>query len=205
MKKLLCLVLVLSLCLFGLASCGGSQNDAPKEEANRLSTSVANAMSSGSYTMTFNTVITDDEQKYDTTVELVKDKENSHFVVTSNAGKFSILELNDTTYMIDDFEKAYMKIDLDDIMDHNPAIDVTDDKLVFAESGSEDFNGSSMDFERYTIDEDEMITFYFSGKTLKGIKINDEDQDQTLEIIKFSPDVDKSIFALPEGYKEMKY
>ncbi len=219
MKKLLLILLALTL-VFALAACGGGgeepavgeevnnevqQQEEKQEELPEASTKTLayfqKFLSGGEYTMEMKTTA----EGMTVTMKSAF-KGDMMYSESDMDGMKSVMVMKDGyQYIIDHSSKTVMKMQ---VVDNGAVMDMFADEAAnyetAAASGETEYNGKSYDYEEFTV-EGETVQYLFDGDELKFIKATVEGEEGVVEILSLGKGADAKVFEIPEDYQMIAY
>ena len=221
MKKLLSILLALSL-VFAFAACGGGgeelaggeevnnqvENQEEQQQEEKLPEASTKTLayfqkflSGGEYTMEMKTTAEGMEMTMKSAY-----KGDMIYSESEYAGQKSIMVMKDGyQYIIDHSSKTVMKMQ---VVDNGAVMDMFADEAAnyetAAASGTTEYNGKSYDYEEFTV-EGETVQYLFDGNDLKIMKANVMGTESIVEIISLEKGADGKLFEIPEDYQMIAY
>ncbi len=221
MKKLLSILLALTLVL-SLAACGGNtenttggeevnnqvENQEEQQQEEKLPEASTKTLayfqkflSGGEYTMEMKTTAEDMEMTMKSAY-----KGDMIYSESEYAGQKSIMVMKDGyQYIIDHSSKTVMKMQ---VVDNGAVMDMFADEATNYEtavaSGETEYNGKSYDYEEFTV-EGETVQYLFDGNDLKIMKATVMETESIVEIISLEKGADGKLFEIPEDYQMIAY
>lgn len=221
MKKLLSILLALTL-VFSLAACGGGgeepaggeevnnqvENQEEQQQEEKLPEASTKTLayfqkflSGGEYTMEMKTTAEGMEMTMKSAY-----KGDMIYSESEYAGQKSIMVMKDGyQYIIDHSSKTVMKMQ---VVDNGAVMDMFADEAANYEtavaSGETEYSGKSYDYEEFTV-EGETVQYLFDGNDLKIMKANVMGTESIVEIISLEKGADAKLFEIPEDYQMIAY
>ncbi|HKM28437.1 MAG TPA: DUF4412 domain-containing protein [Anaerovoracaceae bacterium] len=199
MKKLLMLLLSLTI-IFAFTACGGGESNEPAGDGGDTpETSTQNYMEmlqDQHYYMEYSATVDYEGKEETIQAKIARDGEKMSSESTVQDMTSRILTDGETMYILDDKAKTYMEMDAS--MNNEEILEAGDD-MKLTNSGKEEVDGQNLDFEEYT-GENETVKFYLDGDNLKYILSKAEDDEILMKISKFTKDIPSGLLELPSDY-----
>lgn len=178
--------------------------EGPAGAEGKLSAVFLDVMKSGKYTIKYKTLPGPGSTAESFDMTLAKDGNMQAF--TSNiGGEEQQTVMKDKKIYIIDHQNKMVSV-MDDVSQNGTsgdALSPTDIDYaapVFADSGQAEFMGQMRDYEEYK-DDKGGIRYYFDGKDLIGMEMNNDGKVLQWQIEMFSGEVDKAMFDIPADYE----
>ena len=221
MKKLIAILLGITM-VFSLAACGGGgeepaggeevnnqvENQEKQQQEEKLPEASTKTLayfqkflSGGEYTMEMKTTAEGMEMTMKSAY-----KGDMIYSESEYAGQKSIMVMKDGyQYIIDHSSKTVMKMQ---VVDNGAVMDMFSDEAAnyetAAASGETEYNGKTYDYEEFTV-EGETVQYLFDGNDLKIMKANVMGTESIVEIISLEKGADAKLFEIPEDYQMIAY
>lgn len=228
MKKLLKIVLtlmIITLVAITITGCSSKEDsnleynstneDLAKTEENTENSKTFNILneifSGEDYVMTLKGKTDIGEGEEEVTMTVASKGENIYMDVSAPSQHATIMYKNGTTYIISHDEEACVTMQGKDEETFNEdSTFISKEELQELEKqeykiGKETIDGTEYEYEEFKNDEENITDrYYFSNSDLKYIKsIDEEGNEELMEIVKLSSEVDDSLFSIPTGYEVM--
>lgn len=218
MKKMLIVFAALLLILAVAAGCGSAQKPAAVQaekteekaveqappagipEGTRLGAMYVDLMKSGKYLIKYEAAYSIDNTDIQLKATVAFDQKNIDFTMESAQGTVHNLILDGVIYMINDADKSYMKLGIQEEMPEELGAFGNGD-MTFIKSGTGTVEGKSLPYEEYDA-AGQTVRYYFDGKKLSAIVAPDPSGDIVMRIIEFSDTIPAGMLKLPDGYTE---
>ena len=201
--KMVLIVAMLFLVLIVLAGCGIKGNSKTYDF-------YANIVSRDEYLLRIEGDIEIETGKKEKGIVTIAEKAGNMFLATDcESQKASIINKDDTTYVLMDSEKLYVETDRNrEEEEENPFFDKDEmEKIKEADytTGKEEIDGQEYDYEEYDTEDGGKIRYYFEGTDLKYVKETNNEEEVIMKILEATNQVDDSIFEVPVDYQEANY
>ncbi len=163
----------------------------------KLSTAFADMMKNNKYLMKYK--MTSEFEGKSMEIEATVAVSGDNMAVTSSAGeiKTTIISKGDKTYMVNHSQKMVMEMPQSNALKDAKQNKIQTNGLTYVSSGIED----GLTYEKYSTTNGDM-KYYFDGKKLVKISIQNEGQTMVMNILEMSNNVPDSMFEIPTDYQK---
>lgn len=201
--KIVLLIAMLFSMVIVLAGCGIKGNSKTYDF-------YANIVSRDEYILRIEGDLEIETGKKENGIVTIAEKAGNMFLATDcESQKASIINKDETTYVLMDSEKLYVETDRNrEEEEENPFFDKDEmEKIKEADytTGKEEIDGQEYDYEEYDTEDGGKIRYYFEGTDLKYVKETNNEEEVIMKILEATNQVDDSIFEVPVDYQEANY
>lgn len=148
-------------------------------------------------------------QRENGTVTIAKKGDNMFVSTHTVSSSASVINKEDTTYILLDSEKLYVTTQRDRNEEDNNIFFEKEDIEKLKEqtyvNGKEEIDGVEYEYEEYDTEDGGKIKYCFEGNTLKYVKEILNEQEDTSKILEATNNVSDSIFEVPSDYTEANF